>query len=69
MRKPSRIIRRAFEVAAQLGNPPSVCRECYIHPAVFEGYVAGSLRMTATLEDLDEFPAGYGRLSGRSYAF
>ena len=46
------------EVATQLGNTPSVCRKCYVHPAVFEGYLAGSLKMTATVEDLDEFPAG-----------
>ena len=46
------------EVATQLGNTPTVCRKCYIHPAVFEGYLAGSLRVTATIEDLDEFPTG-----------
>jgi DNA topoisomerase-1 len=46
------------EVATQLGNTPTVCRRCYIHPAVFEGYLAGSLRVTATMEDLDEFPTG-----------
>jgi DNA topoisomerase-1 len=28
-------------VAAQLGNTPSVCRKCYVHPAVLETYVAG----------------------------
>ncbi len=50
------------EVATQLGNTPSVCRKCYIHPAVFEGYLAGSLKMTATVEDLNEFPAGVWEL-------
>ncbi len=30
------------EVATQLGNTPTVCRRCYIHPAVFEGHLAGS---------------------------
>jgi DNA topoisomerase I len=28
-------------VAARLGNTPSVCRKCYIHPAVIEAYVKG----------------------------
>jgi len=30
-------------VAALLGNTPSVCRACYIHPAVLEAYAAGAL--------------------------
>ncbi len=31
-------------VAAQLGNTPAVCRKCYIHPALFESYAAGTLQ-------------------------
>ncbi len=30
-------------VAGMLGNTPSVCRKCYIHPAIFDGYLDGSL--------------------------
>lgn len=30
-------------VAEQLGNTPTVCRKCYVHPIVLERYVAGSL--------------------------
>ncbi len=30
-------------VAGLLGNTPSVCRKCYIHPAIFDGYLDGSL--------------------------
>jgi DNA topoisomerase-1 len=26
-----------------LGNTPTICRKCYIHPAIFEGYLDGSL--------------------------
>jgi DNA topoisomerase I len=33
------------QVAAQLGNTPAVCRKCYIHPAVLESYLAGSLQL------------------------
>jgi DNA topoisomerase-1 len=46
------------QVAQQLGNTPAVCRKCYIHPAVFEVYLADALRVKAKVEDLDEFPAG-----------
>ena len=30
-------------VAKNLGNTPAICRKCYIHPAIFEGYLDGSL--------------------------
>jgi len=28
-------------VALKLGNTPSVCRKCYVHPAVLEAYLGG----------------------------
>jgi DNA topoisomerase-1 len=31
-------------VAQRLGNTPSVCRKCYVHPAVLECYMKGLLR-------------------------
>ncbi|NUT84739.1 DNA topoisomerase IB [Pseudomonas brassicacearum] len=31
------------QVARQLGNTPTVCRKCYIHPAVVEGFLLGAL--------------------------
>ena len=30
-------------VAKRLGNTPTICRKCYIHPAIFNGYLDGSL--------------------------
>jgi DNA topoisomerase-1 len=30
-------------VAAQLGNTPAVCRKCYIHPLVIDGFMDGRL--------------------------
>lgn len=39
-----RNIRAAIErVASRLGNTPTICRKCYIHPAVLDGYVEGEL--------------------------
>ncbi len=32
------------EVARRLGNTPSVCRECYIHPRVLQTYIEGKLK-------------------------
>jgi DNA topoisomerase-1 len=30
-------------VAERLGNTPSVCRKCYVHPAVMESYITGAM--------------------------
>ena len=30
-------------VAKLLGNTPAICRKCYIHPAIFDGYLDGTL--------------------------
>lgn len=53
------------QVAEQLGNTPAVCRKCYIHPAVFEGYLAGALRVSATVEDLANSRPESGHWSAR----
>ena len=37
------VVAAVEHVAARLGNTPSVCRKCYIHPAIFDGYLDGSL--------------------------
>ena len=37
------VVQAVEAVAGLLGNTPSVCRKCYIHPAIFDGYLDGSL--------------------------
>ena len=37
------IVRAVEKVARHLGNTPAVCRRCYIHPAILDGYVDGTL--------------------------
>lgn len=37
------VLRAIEAVAGLLGNTPAVCRKCYIHPAIVEGYLDGSL--------------------------
>jgi DNA topoisomerase-1 len=59
-------------VAAQLGNTPAICRKCYVHPAVIESYLAGSLlEMLQRLGEAD--PAspvqGLSAEEGRVLAF
>jgi DNA topoisomerase-1 len=38
------VVETIKSVAAQLGNTPSVCRKCYIHPAVLERYLDGTFK-------------------------
>jgi DNA topoisomerase I len=39
-----RNIRAAIEkVAARLGNTPTICRKCYVHPLLIDSYLEGSL--------------------------
>jgi DNA topoisomerase-1 len=33
-------------VAKRLGNTKAVCRKCYIHPAIFDAYLDGSMLKT-----------------------
>lgn len=40
------IVRAVESVAKKLGNTNAVCRKCYIHPAVLDSYVEGSLLET-----------------------
>lgn len=37
------VVEMVKNVARQLGNTPAVCRKCYIHPAVLEGFPLGRL--------------------------
>jgi DNA topoisomerase-1 len=40
------IVQAIESVAERLGNTPTVCRKCYVHPVVIESYVDGSLLKT-----------------------
>jgi DNA topoisomerase-1 len=37
------VIRAIEAVAERLGNTPSVCRKCYVHPALLDSYLDGSM--------------------------
>ena len=37
------VVQAIKSVAERLGNTPSVCRKCYVHPAVLECYLSGAL--------------------------
>lgn len=48
------------DAAAALGNTVAVCRKCYIHPRVFELYLAGELSAPTSIRGLRRrYPALY----------
>lgn len=50
-----RNIRAAIErVASRLGNTPTICRKCYVHPAVLDCYLDGSLVLEIAAEAREE---------------
>ncbi len=42
------------KVASRLGNTPSVCRKCYVHPAILDCYLSGSMLETVKQRVRDE---------------
>jgi DNA topoisomerase-1 len=47
------VVQAIATVAAKLGNTPTVCRKCYVHPAVLEAYLEG-VSVQAAKERLDK---------------
>lgn len=45
------IVQAVDAVSRRLGNTKAVCRRCYIHPAVFDAYLDGSLARVAGMSE------------------
>jgi DNA topoisomerase-1 len=50
------VVRAIEQVAQQLGNTPTVCRACYVHPEVIDRYLDGTM-----VEALQRRARGVGR--------
>jgi DNA topoisomerase I len=37
------VVQAIKDVAKRLGNTPSVCRKCYVHPVVLDSYLSGAM--------------------------
>ena len=56
-------IRQAIEsVAARLGNTPTICRKCYVHPEILESYLSEELVLEAKQEAERELAEEIGNL-------
>jgi DNA topoisomerase I len=57
------IVRAVEAVAQKLGNTPTICRKCYVHPAVIEAYLDGSDLAALRASTEREFSADLHALS------
>ena len=56
-------VKAAIEsVAKRLGNTPTICRKCYVHPRVLNSYLDGSLLEGIKQEVEDELGEAAGSL-------
>jgi DNA topoisomerase I len=64
------IVQAVESVAKRLGNTKAVCRKCYIHPAVFDAYLDGSMLKTVaqrarkTARKIDDLSEGEAAVLG-----
>ena len=59
-----RNVKAAIEkVAARLGNTPTICRQCYIHPEVVNAYLEGSVLAALKQEAKSELRKKLGKLT------
>ncbi|HYD78915.1 MAG TPA: DNA topoisomerase IB [Paucimonas sp.] len=56
------IVRAIEAVAERLGNTPSICRKCYVHPAVLEAYLDGTMLDALTQRTEQEWTKGLAAL-------
>lgn len=55
------IVRAVEEVAHRLGNTPRVCRKCYVHPAIIDSYLDGTMFDVARQRADDELGSATAR--------
>jgi DNA topoisomerase-1 len=56
------VVRAIESVAERLGNTPSVCRKCYVHPMVLDAYLDGSMIETLRRRAKEEMDESLGDL-------
>ena len=62
-------VRAAIErVASRLGNTPTICRKCYVHPAVVKTYMSGELKLQIKEKVEAELRDNLDHLSGEEAA-
>ncbi|HEY0848008.1 MAG TPA: DNA topoisomerase IB [Noviherbaspirillum sp.] len=62
------VVRAIEAVAARLGNTPSICRKCYVHPTVIESYLDGTMLEAMKARARDEMAGDLHALSAEEAA-
>lgn len=62
------VVRAIEQVSRRLGNTPAVCRKCYVHPAVLDAYLDGTLFGTVGTATGDALATGRPALSSAELA-
>src|ERR1700710_1232633 len=59
-----RNLRNAIEkVSARLGNTPTICRKCYVHPEILNSYIDGNLVLEIKSQTESELRSALGSLT------
>ena len=67
--KAKKNVRAAIErVAAKLGNTPTICRKCYVHPEILNGYMEGGLLLEVKEQVEDDLRHNLGGLKAEEAA-
>jgi DNA topoisomerase-1 len=56
------IVRAIESVAERLGNTPTVCRKCYVHPEIIQSYMDGTMLQTLRTRAEREMSDSLGEL-------
>jgi DNA topoisomerase-1 len=56
------LVRAIESVAARLGNTPAICKKCYIHPEILDGYLQGATMETVCARAGEELKTKLHRL-------
>ncbi|RZI44646.1 DNA topoisomerase IB [Herbaspirillum sp. HC18] len=62
------VVRAIESVAERLGNTPSICRKCYVHPAVIESYLDGTMLEAMRKQAHEELAHGLPALGAEEAA-
>ena len=62
------IVEAVKNVSSRLGNTPSVCRKCYVHPQIFDAYLDGHLVAVLQQRAEDELRDSLAALSSEEAA-
>jgi DNA topoisomerase I len=62
------VVQAIESVATRLGNTPTICRKCYVHPAIIESYVDGTLAETLKQRAEQELEAALPELPAEEAA-